>query len=366
MSLDDLAARSGVSRSLIFAYEKGTHTPRAETIVKLSAALGVLPSFFSIPAPPPEPAPVFMRHFRSKAGAKHVTAVHRQLPWVRNVVNIIEEYVVFPEINLPNFFPPSDPREITDEQIEEAAKALRRHWGLGDGVVRDVIKLVENNGCIVVPEVVDCKDIDAFSQWSLSGRPFLVANSSDIHGVRWRVDIAHELGHLVMHRMVDRRFIELKPTTHKQIEEQAFRFAGAFLMPSDTFRNSVPHVSLDNLLTAKQLWHLSVGEMLHRAEDLGMVDKATAQRMWKNRTRRGWHKVEPLDDAFPVERPRLLANAIQAILKDDPQHVDDLILRTGLEPADIARYCGIAEETLAPEMPEPLPRIRKKQDLSLG
>lgn len=365
MSLVDLERKSGVARSLIADYEAGTRLPRPETAVRLMNALGILPSFFLAEEPAPEPAPIFMRHFRSKAGAKQMKAVHRQLPWVRTLVGAVEEYVDFPEVNLPNFHPPSDPRQITNESIESAATALRKHWGLGDGVIRDIIKLVENNGCIVIPEIVPCAAIDAFSQWTRIGRPFIIANSPLLSGVRWRVDIAHELGHLVMHRMLDRRFIETNPATHKLIEDQAFRFAGAFLMPASTFQSSVQYVALDSLLLAKTHWHIAVQAMLHRAQDLGMVDMDAAQRLWKNLSRRGWRKREPLDDQMPAEQPQLLANAVRAISDDGERHLDELCMRTGLSGADIARYCGLAEKELF-VTERALPRIRGKNDLEIA
>jgi Zn-dependent peptidase ImmA (M78 family)/transcriptional regulator with XRE-family HTH domain len=365
MSLDDLEKTSGVSRSMIYAYERGRHVPRAETIAKLSAALDVLPSFFFMPGPVAELAPIFMRHLRSKAGAKEMVAVQRQLSWARLVVDSIEEYVVLPDVDVPDFHPPSDPRDISTEDIEKAAHALRRHWSLGDGVIRDVITLLENHGCIVVPEIVQSEHIDAFSQWSVKRRPFVVTNSHHVTGVRWRADMAHELGHLILHRMIDRRFIESNPATHGLIEKQAFRFAGAFLMPKATFEASVPHVSLDALLIAKSQWHLSVAFMLHRCEDIGLIDPQTTGRLYRNLNRRGWKKAEPLDDVLPAEQPQLLANAIRAIAADDPTHLDAICVRTGLEGRDIARYCGV---DLAPFQvtDRALPRIRVKRDLGVA
>jgi len=365
MSLDDLEKTSGVSRSMIYAYERGTHVPRGETVAKLSAALDVLPSFFFMSDPTAELAPIFMRHLRSKARAKEMVAVKRQLSWARLVVDAIEEYVVLPDVNVPDFHPPSDPRDISPDDIEKAAQAVRRHWSLGDGVIRDVITLLENHGCIVVPEIVQSEHIDAFSQWSPKRRPFIVTNSHYVTGVRWRVDMAHELGHLILHRMIDRRFIEANPATHGLIERQAFRFAGAFLMPKTTFEASIPHVSLDALLMAKSQWHLSVASMLHRCEDLDIIDKETSQRLYRNLNRRGWKKTEPLDDVLTAEQPRLLANAIRAIAADDPAHLDEICLRTGLEGRDIARYCGVAANSLE-VTDRALPLIRAKRDLGLA
>lgn len=350
LSLDDLSKLSGVHRSLIYAYERGVHMPRQETIAKLSVALGVRSQMLALPEPKPELNPVFLRHLKTKTPAKYLTAVHRQLPRLRDFVAGIDEYVVLPVVNIPDYSPPSDPMLIKDEEIEEAAIALRVHWGLRDGVIRDLIRLVEKNGCVVIPEVVKWDAIDAFSQWSSNGRPMIVVNAPTIKGVRWRMDVAHELGHLVMHRNIDKRFIEINPSTHALIERQAFRFGSAFLMPESSFRKSIPYVSLDTLLLAKEYWFLAVAAMLHRAEDLQMISSESARRMWRNRNRRGWRIEEPLDHALPLDEPRVLASAIRTLIDSNPNLVEELSDQVGLEKEEIARFAGVPVSMLEPDL----------------
>ena len=54
LSLDALASRSGVSRSMISLIERGESSPTAVVLEKLAAALGVpLASLFDLPAPSP-------------------------------------------------------------------------------------------------------------------------------------------------------------------------------------------------------------------------------------------------------------------------------------------------------------------------
>ena len=56
LSLDDLAQRCGVSRSMISLIERGESSPTAVVLEKLSVGLGVpLASLFDAPAPQPEP-----------------------------------------------------------------------------------------------------------------------------------------------------------------------------------------------------------------------------------------------------------------------------------------------------------------------
>lgn len=352
MSLDALAEASLCSRQLIYKYENNRATPRPETLARIAHALRVPPDFFARPVSDLELTPLFFRDFRSKTGVKPRTAARRQLSWVQRLVRVLEKYVVLPEIDLPDFSPPSDPREIQDAQIEASATALRRHWGLGDGVITDLVKLLEGRGCIVVANLVDCENMDGFSQWEHRGRPYLAFDCRTVSPAHRRIDVAHELGHLILHRSVDKRFVTMSAATHKMIEEQAFRFASAFMMPEETFRRSVPFVSLESLLVVKPQWRLSVAAMLHRAQDLGIVDPQTAKRLWINRNRRGWKYEEPFESEIPFETPKLLSNAIFALRDSSPNALDQLCNEVGLYPHDIARYAGLTELDLSPAMPD--------------
>lgn len=343
LSLDELAERLNTSRQVISRYETGKAIPRMETFVRLCAALDVTPALFQLPGPIPEPAPLFFRHFRSRTTQKHLNAVKRQVLWFRDIVSALEELLILPRVAVPDFSPPSDPRQITIEQVEEAATALRREWGFGDGIIIEMAKLVESKGCIIACGLVDSATIDAFSLWTKAGRPLIALNAAEGSPSRTRFDIAHELGHLILHRKIDRRFVELNPSTHKIIEQQAHRFAGAFLMPEVTFRKSIPYVSLDALLLVKPQWNLSVATMLHRAQDLKMVDPAITQNLWINLTRRGWKREEPLEDVVAIEEPRLLINALGEL---GDSGITALSKRVGLSTSDYERFAGLPDSTL--------------------
>ena len=350
MSLDQLAEKVGTSRQLLFYYETGKHQPRPETAARICNALGVAPEFFVLPEPEPEPSPIFFRQFKSKVRAKHRAAVERLRMWVRDGVSAVEDRVVLPHQDIPNFVPPSDPRELTNDQIEGSAAALRAYWGFGQGAIREIIKLVENKGCIVIVNLLNANEaIDAFSWWSYQGRPFIVVGCRAVSGPHRIIDVAHELGHLILHRNVDKRFLELNPETHKLIETQAFRFAGAFLMPAETFRRSVPTVTLDTLLMIKPQWFLSVQAMLQRAKDLEMIDDATFLRLRKLLVHRGWLKKEPGDAAIPLEEPRLFANALLTLKQAEPGNMLALRQCVGFFPQDFERYAGLNDQDLAAE-----------------
>jgi transcriptional regulator with XRE-family HTH domain len=80
LSLDALAGKSGVSRSMISLIERGESSPTAVVLEKLSAALGVtLASLFDTPATAPSTSP--SRQSAKSATADAVARRRNQLQW---------------------------------------------------------------------------------------------------------------------------------------------------------------------------------------------------------------------------------------------------------------------------------------------
>jgi hypothetical protein len=67
--------------------------------------------------------------------------------------------------------------------------------------------------------------------------------------------------------------------------------------------------------------------MIMRAYQLGILSEAAAQRLWKYRAARGWHRREPLDlpSETPVEEPRLLRRSIELIVNEKVRSKRDLL-----------------------------------------
>ena len=198
-------------------------------------------------------------------------------------------------------------------------------------------------------------ELDAFSEWhewqAETCTPYVFLDADKESGPRSRFDAAHELGHLVMHRAIDPRYIRNR-TTFRVMEDQAHRFAGAFLLPALAFSNDFSVANLDAFLALKAKWKVSEGMMVHRSEDLSLVSKEQARRLWINRTRRGWRRKEPLDDQLPIERPRLLKRAFSMIVEEGIQSVDDIRAALPYSVGDIVELANLPprflEEDVAP------------------
>ena len=111
---------------------------------------------------------------------------------------IEKEGVIFPKIDLPdlsnqnfNINNPSD--------IERIAEYCRKYWDLGQGAISNMTKLCESKGIFVLSydNHGDNSDIDALSV--ALRRPIIVRSSIKKNPCRLRFDLAHELGHLLLH-----------------------------------------------------------------------------------------------------------------------------------------------------------------------
>ena len=206
------------------------------------------------------------------------------------------------------------------EDIEICANDVRRHWGLGLGPIPNLTKLLQSQGILVCPVPNTCREVDAFSAW-YQARPliFLVAE----HGAaRTRFDGAHELGHLVMHA-------DAAPGS-QEIEREAHRFAGAFLVPRESFLAECPRwLNWAHFFELKVRWKMSVAALVRRAYDLGVLSDASFRRACIHLRHEGQN--EPFEP--PAEPPDFLSKAVK-LLEGDVS-LEHLAAAQGLSAADV-------------------------------
>ncbi len=337
-----LSERVGVTRQAVSQYETGVVTPGPDVLQSISSALDLPTAYFLRPGPEPEAAPIFFRSLTKASKGFRVRGT-RRYQWLFEIVQHIRRFVELPTVNLPQFDAPTDPKLISNEMIEIVATETRRFWGLGDGPISNVVWLLENNGVIIARDTFGTENIDAFSVVSSrDDTPYVVLGNDKTAAARSRLDVAHELGHIILHRNLDPSIPNLE-SFHALIEQQAFRFAGAFLLPSKTFTPNRYVVSLDALRTLKPTWLVSIGAMIKRAEDLEYINRTQARKLWISYSRRGWKKHEPFDDEIPLEQPRVLRRALELIFGEGIEAPSDILsTAVPIAPGDIAELVGLS------------------------
>lgn len=303
----ELAARIGRSATAVAAWESGAKRPTTANVAELAIGLGVTPAFFA-PRGMAVTSESTVPHFRSLRStsqrARDQAFAYGQL--AVDIADTIEKHVEFPDVDIPAF-------EVTAEDLgsgpEEAAREVRRAWGVESGPMRHLVRLLEQHGVLVVFSPQQTSAVDAYS-FESARRPVVVLNPVKNDYYRQRFDVAHELGHLVMHR-------DAEPGG-RVVEDQAHRFASELLMPAAEFRDLLPKAmnarAWDVLGALKEQWGVSIQALLFRARRLGNISDVTYRNAVITLTQRGWRRNEP-GLITTMEQPSMLARSTE-LLRD--------------------------------------------------
>ena len=155
-TVGELAELSGYQRQTISMYENGKSTPiDISVIMNLSRVLNFPPQFFTDQSVKLSSGSTYFRALLT-TNKKYRNQQEQKMEFVAALYSFIQEYVDFPELNLPEI-----PCNVSPE---EAAGILRKHWGLGDRPISNLIYTVEENGIIVTSFKTETDDVDAFSK----------------------------------------------------------------------------------------------------------------------------------------------------------------------------------------------------------
>lgn len=355
-----LAEILGVTPQAISNYERGKSTPSPEILSRLANVLNVPSSFFVMPPRELSQRTVFYRSMSAATKAARDRAEHRA-SWLGDITCYVSEFVDLPQVNIPNMHPPEDPLQLGSEDIEQVAVDARLHWRMRDQPIGDMVTLLENQGVVVGRDRLGAATLDSLSEYNEEAhRPVVLIGTDKGTAARWRFDAAHELGHLILHRNLDRRRLR-NLADHKEVELQAHRFAGAFLLPRDSFADELFGASLDAMLALKPRWRTSIAMMIMRARQTRLIDEVMEKRLWINYSRRGWRRNEPLDDTLQHETPRMLRHSLELILEAGAQAPLDVVGSTGLPASDIESLADLPSGLLSNGGYAPV-ALRKKTD----
>jgi Zn-dependent peptidase ImmA (M78 family) len=295
----ELGDRIAASCALISLCETGKRRDPAPDLVEAcGSVLGFAPAFFYGPLEDifHEDECSFRHRRTTPERMKAQIRAHATL--IGLVINRLRSLFKFPDVNLPRI------AATNAQEIEAAAEQCREHWKLGlDTPLLQTGRVLEHAGVIIVRHLVKSTKVDAFSRY---GRTTVIFLNQEIQSSsRWNFDIAHELGHLVMHPGI--------PTGSIETEKAANLFASAFLMPRKAFGREfgMSPFSWDHVFSLKRRWQASAAAIVKRAYDLGLLGAVEYRKAFKYMSMKGWTKGEPHEP--PFQQPELLENALKAL-----------------------------------------------------
>jgi Zn-dependent peptidase ImmA (M78 family)/DNA-binding XRE family transcriptional regulator len=332
-----LASLVGVAAPTVTKWCKGDQAPELETFDRLASVLNVQPEWLTRTMLRPVSAPMYRSNASALKAAR--AKLEARTEWTQEVALLLADYVDYPKVNLPqrNF---QDPEQISDSDIEAAAEECRALWQLGKGPIQNLALAAESAGILIVREETEISAIEGLSSWSeLLGRPIILLSADKANAFRSRFDLAHEIGHLILHRCVPRAE---ERDRYNQMEKQAHRFASALLLPAEVFASEVRvPPNLDNLLILKQRWGASVAAMMMRAHSLGLLNDEEKLALFKRRSARWGSKAEPGDDKWEPEMPRLLRRTVELLVGERILPAESIPRHLGFSPGDVEKLCGL-------------------------
>jgi len=282
----------GLTPAAVSQFEAGFTSPSAATIVKMAKALGVPAPFLELPIDTTTEG--FFRSLRRTSVGHRRQA--RALAHLAHDVAAAASTKALPPTAVPSI--PVVDLDAPRSELEEAAAQVRARLGLPRGPIENMVELLEAMGVVVVRLPMDTSDVDAFSL-PFHDRPVVVLAADKRDRARSRFDAAHELGHLVVHGD--------QVWGLKEVEDQAHRFAAAFLMPERDIADELPtRADWPVLFELKRKWQVSLAALLMRARTLGIMSEAHYVAAVKAASARGWRRAEPVPLGEP-ERPMRFA-----------------------------------------------------------
>lgn len=292
----ELADSIDIEQGTLSKIEKGILQADADTVKNICKALDFPVSFFYQER---KVLPV-EGHYRRKisTSVKKLKQYFGQMTIAEwHFMSMLDD-IDLPDTKLPKW------DVLEDGSPAMCAKYLRDFWRIPKGRITNLTKFIEDNGIVII--ALDLDELDGFSTYFNGNLPVIFVNKI-LPPDRYRLTIAHELGHLIMH-------FGSKVDAERDLESEAFEFAIELLVPENNIRPYLAKLTIEKLADLKGYWYVSMAALLKYSNTLGMVTGNQYRYMWMQLGSLGYRKKEPVN--IPLETPGLVNEIINAYLSD--------------------------------------------------
>ncbi|MFT5082761.1 MAG: Zn-dependent peptidase ImmA (M78 family)/transcriptional regulator with XRE-family HTH domain [Lentisphaeria bacterium] len=257
LTLKALSESVGLTPRMVGEYEKDycTSIPPKDTVDAFAKALGYPIAFFFAEEKIEtiDEQTVSFRSLKAMKASQMHAAISAGSIGLLLDKYLNEKFNNLPKVNLP---------DLRGAEPETAAGELRESWGLGNHCINNMVHLLEKHGVRVFSLAENTQSVDAFSFWK-DDKPYIFLNMQK-SGERSRMDAAHELGHLVLHKHGSPQ--------GKDVEADADKFAACFLMPRRTvLACASKYLTVDDILKLRPNWNTSAMSIIMQLRHFGAI-----------------------------------------------------------------------------------------------
>jgi Zn-dependent peptidase ImmA (M78 family) len=325
----DAAQLLGISQAMLSRLENRLSLFTDEVIERAAKAFDLPRTFFTqtdtVLGAPVSVHPMWRRKAAVTAREMEqiVAELNLRLMHLRRLLSAVEIEATYPIPALP----------VDEfESVERIAALARAQWQLPAGPVLNLTRALEAAGIVVVHSNLAGSAVDGVT-FAAPGLPPLIVLNASQPADRMRFTLAHELGHLVMHRT--------QPT--QAMEDQANEFASYFLMPTQDIRPFYNRrIDLRLLAELKPVWRVSMASLLMRARSLGLLAYNQERYLWQQFNMAKIRQGEPPELDFPAETATVLPDLIDAHMGQLGFSLADLAGMLHLQADELSKLYGLS------------------------
>ncbi|HHL0339426.1 TPA: helix-turn-helix domain-containing protein [Listeria monocytogenes] len=333
LSRKELADKLNLSEQAIWQYENQYTVPKFEVVNELKKVFNVKARFFYT-----EPFATNISKVESIAYRAEDREARKKTKMETTFIDFTSFFLnkFESKLNLPTSFLPL----LRDEsiqlynmstetnnrllQLENIAENARKKLDIQSN--SELLYKLELSGIYILEKNMGTS-IDAYSTWTSQEKPFIILGNKKKSAVRRNFDLAHELGHLLLHYKID--MDSLTKDEHKIIEKEANDFASFFLLPKDQFLKDFSTISKksnpESYLDMKMKYMVSIGALEYRAYKMGLLTFEENRYFYATLNRKDYKKNEPLDEDIAIVRPGKVRSLLDLIFKNHLFSLDDVL-----------------------------------------
>lgn len=355
LSRKELAEEVGITEQAIWQFENGYTTPKLDVVNRLKNIFNVK-SFYFYKSDLVEEAELednirspFIAYRsetinsvkKSQSESMHVTFIDAFLNKIEGRVKYPEN--VFLQLREETIIYLKENKDIPkDDQIYSIAMNARKKLGLSSSNNENLLYLLEKSGCFIFEKEIG-ERIDAYSVWSEDDRAYIILGNMKKSAVRRNFDLAHELGHLLMHYKVE--FTMQDKESYKDLEKEANKFASEFLLPRKQFIHDFSFIDKksnpDAYLDLKKKWLVSMQAIAVRAMNLELITYQQYRYFFISINKKGYKSVEPLDDVILMNRPGKVKSVLKILFENQLLSMWELTEQLKVDCKFLSRLTGI-------------------------
>ncbi|MBK0348998.1 XRE family transcriptional regulator [Aerococcaceae bacterium zg-ZJ1578] len=329
LSRNELGKKLGISEQAIWQFETGLTEPKFSNVTQLCTLFAVKSNYFyrEVELQSQFSQSNLVYRLADNTSLKGVNAEIAYLDSVNYIIRYLESMLIVPETKMVYL------RQMIKEiYLSHTVKDATLFDQLAQ-IVRDQLGIVDNHKLLFQLERAGIhileKDVvgraDAYSAWSAENIAYIVLSKYKPL-VRQNFDLAHELGHLLMHFDID--ILDLDKQGYKQLEDEANAFASSFLLPKQEIIEDLNGMNKfsnpDAYKPLKLKYNVSIQALEMRAYKLGYLSPKQHSYFYRQINLKQYKNLEPFDTELSPQRPGKIRYLLDTVLKNELTTLQEL------------------------------------------